>query len=98
QLEYLMQEIIWRSLDIDNKQGRTLTIGADGRVLRATLATVTSTDRWVITPHYVQEINRTVAVAKEHAKLRNQLAHGSWQHPPGQPSKIRMHFMKERGD
>ncbi len=35
QLEYQMQEIIWRSLDIDNPEGRTLTVGMGARALFA---------------------------------------------------------------
>ncbi len=100
QLEYLLHELIWRCLDIDNKQGRALTIGADISVLMGTLAMVTSPDgkRWVVSSHVRGEVGNVVKVAKDYKALRNQLAHGTWQHPPGDKPNIWMHYMKETYD
>ena len=55
QLEYQMHEIIWRSLGIDNKTGRTLTIGMDARTLCGILGTLTK--RWLTHPTEKQMAN-----------------------------------------
>ena len=99
QLEYMLHEIAWRCIDIDNKQGRTLTIGADVSVLRATINTITSTDRWVTTPRIRSEAGYIVGQAKAYAALRNQLAHGSWQFPKsGRSDDVLMCYMKETAE
>src|SRR5687767_8002568 len=67
QLEYQLQEMTWRAIDIDNKQGRVLTIGAPTKALRGMLLTITSThskERWVKNKTHVQEINSIVRQAK----------------------------------
>lgn len=81
QLEYQMQEIIWRAMRLDNKQGRTLTIGMDARTLSAIVSSLHK--RWLDTP---QEKQRAGSIAKGVRKLadfRNNIAHGSWQFPEG---------------
>lgn len=101
QLEYLLHEIIWRCLDIDNKQGRTLTIGAGMEVLLGTLSTITTTtggSRWVTSSHVKGEIGNITKPAREYRALRNQLAHGSFQHPPSDKADVFMHYMKETLD
>jgi hypothetical protein len=99
QLEYLLHELLWRCIDVDNKQGRTLTIGADISAIFATLFTVTSTNRWISTPRFKGEIGNVVKVAREYKNLRNQLAHGSWQFPKnGKPADVWMHYIKETPD
>lgn len=99
QLEYLLHELIWRCLDVDNKQGRTLTIGTDVSVLLATLNTILYTERWVESPRLKGEIGNVTAPASKYRGLRNQIAHGLWQHPRnGDKNHIRMTYMKETSD
>ncbi len=75
QLEYQMQEIIWRSLGIDNPQGRTLTVGMGARTLRAILGTLTL--KWLTHPTEKQMANSIAKGMRELENFRNQLAHGS---------------------
>lgn len=99
QLEYLLNEIVWRCMDIDNKQGRVLTIGSDISVLIGTINTVLGTPRWVQSNHIKGEAGNILKVVKDNKALRNQLAHGSWQFPKnGSPANVFMHYMKEADD
>lgn len=104
QLENQMHEILWRALSIDNKQGRTLTIGADIKAIRGMLTTAASDEaknRWIPSSerNIRQEINSLVLKSKEHIELRNRIAHGAWQSPVGgAPSDIQLLFTKERGE
>lgn len=99
QLEYLLHELTWRCIDIDNKQGRTLTIGTDLNVVLGYLNTITHANRWVTSNHVTGEIGNVCAVADKYRSLRNQIAHGSWQFPKnGDKTKVRMHYMKESAD
>jgi len=50
QLEVQMQEILWRAIDVDNKQGRVLTVGTAAKTIRSMLQTVVSDDargQWI---------------------------------------------------
>jgi len=94
QLEYQMQEIIWRALEIDNKQGRTLTIGMDARTLSAILGTLTQ--RWLTNATEKQLAHSIAKGVRGLAPFRNYLAHGSWQYPEGgDPTDVYLHYMKE---
>jgi hypothetical protein len=95
QLEYQMHEMIWFALGLDYKRGRLLTIGSGTRTLRGMIGTITSTDRWVASKTTKQLMNSIASTAKKHFRLRNALAHGSWQAPNGDPKRARLHFMKE---
>ena len=99
QLEYLLHELLWRCIDIDNKQGRSLTIGADLSVVIGTLNTVTASGRWVASQHVKGEVGNIIKVAKEFKAMRNQIAHGCWQFPKGRsPTDVWMHYIKETSD
>ena len=94
QLEYQMHEIIWRSLGIDNPQGRTLTVGMGARVLRGILGTLTL--KWLTHPTEKQMATSIARGMRELDDFRNQLAHGSWQYPQGgRKSDVYLHYMKE---
>jgi hypothetical protein len=94
QLEYQMQEIIWRALSIDNKRGRTLTVGKDARALASILRTLTL--RWITHPTDKQLTNHVAKCIGSVADTRNMLAHGSWQYPQGgEPADVYLHYMKE---
>ncbi len=94
QLEYQMQEIIWRSLGIDNKVGRTLTVGMDARTLAAILGTLTQ--RWLTTPQEKQAAHSIAKGVRQLSNFRNHLAHGSWEYPKGgKPSDVYLIYMKE---
>ena len=43
-LEFQMQVIIWRALELDNKKGRTLTVGMGAKPLIGIIKTITL--RW----------------------------------------------------
>ena len=50
QLEVQMQEILWRAINLDNKQERVLTVGTGANTIRAMLQTVVSDEvkgRWI---------------------------------------------------
>ena len=94
QLEHQMQEIIWRAMRIDNKQGRTLTVGMGSKVLCATLKTLTR--QWLITAKDKQRANSIAKGAGKIAEFRNYLAHGSWEFPSGGDQKnLHLIYMKE---
>jgi hypothetical protein len=94
QLEYQMQEIVWRSLGVDNKTGRTLTIGMSARTLAAMLRTLTK--QWLTHPTEKQWANSIARGVGGLAKFRNLLVHGSWEFPKGgDPNDIYMIYMKE---
>jgi len=94
QLEYQLQEVIWAALDLGPKEGRILTIGADGKALRQMAKTITGVDLWVKTKQHKQEINMVAEALRKHSEMRNAIAHGSWQSPDGRSSGARLHFMK----
>ena len=97
QLEYQMQEIIWRSVGIDNKTGRTLTVGMDARTLSAILNTLTL--QWLTHPTEKQMVNSIAKGVRSLSNFRNQLAHGSWQYPKGgKPEDVYLHYMKETAE
>ena len=97
QLEYQMSEIIWRALKIGNKEGRVLTVGTDARVLCATINVIASENPYVtwVNKTHAQEMNSIANDARKLYTFRNLLAHGTWQHPPGKPQEVRIHFMKD---
>ena len=94
QLEYQMQEIIWRSLGIDNKVGRTLTVGMNARTLATILGTLTL--RWLTTTEEKQAVRDIAKGVRELSNFRNQLAHGSWEYPKGgKRNDVYLIYMKE---
>lgn len=94
QLEHQMQEIIWRAVGIDNKVGRTLTVGMDARTLSTILGTLTL--KWLAHPTEKQMANSIAKGARSLANFRNHLAHGSWEYPKGgDPADVRLIYMKE---
>lgn len=104
QLENQLHEILWRAIDINNKQGRVLTIGTDAKVVRGMLSTVTSDESkgfWIPISEKTlrQTINSLVKNSKEFTKLRNKIAHGTWQSPVGgKAHDVRLLFMKEQDE
>lgn len=107
QLEVQMQEILWRAIDLDNRQGRVLTVGTAAKTVRAMLQTVVSDEareQWIKkhTPKgktIIQRICSLVHKSKEFADLRNKIAHGSWQSPVrGDKSDARLVYMRERDE
>lgn len=108
QLEMQMHEILWRAIDIDNKQGRVLTIGAGAQTIRGMLSTVTSDalqGRWLsrnkekIERTIIQEVDSLIGKSREYTELRNRLAHGSWQAPiDGEYENVRLLFMKQQDE
>ena len=99
QLEYQISKIIWRAMDLDNKQGRTLTIGMKVNVLRGILTTITNTDRWVKNKTHLQEINVIRNQCREFSKLRIHLAYGVWGYlTGGDKSNVALSYMKESNE
>lgn len=98
QLEYQLHEIIWSALALPYTAGRVLTIGTDVKVLCAMITTITSDNphaAWTISRTHRQEMNSIAGHARKIYGLRNTVAHGTWQHPPGKPQQVRLHSMKE---
>ncbi len=94
QLEYQMQEIIWRSLGIDNKMGRTLTVGMNATTLAAILNTLTL--QWLATTKEKEAVRDIAKGVRELREFRNQLSHGSWEYPKGgKRSDVYLIYMKE---
>lgn len=92
-LEFQMQAIIWRALDIDNKKGRTLTIGADSKALFGMLRTVNL--RWAVNKTEIRMIKALVSDAQDIGDERHILAHGVWVYPQnGKQSNIHLTYMK----
>lgn len=96
QLEYQMQEILWYGMGLNEKQGRTLTVGMKMHVIMGTLQTATLF--WITDKTDLQEVNILLKGARKWAADRNHIAHGSWQAPPERPDEIRLHYMKESED
>ncbi len=93
-LEFQMQVIIWRTLNIDNKKGRTLTVGMSARALMAILRTMSL--RWAGNKTDIQMLNSIAKHAGKLINVRNSVAHGTWMYPSGgRKTAIRLHFMKE---
>lgn len=96
QLEQQLREIIWMSLDIGNKRGRILTVGADFRALCGQITTIASRDMFVAEKFLRQEMNYVAGAARKTATFRNSLVHGVWESfPNGDPQLL---FMKEADD
>lgn len=92
-LEYQMQEIIWRALDIDNKKGRTLTVGMGSRTLIGILRTLSR--RWAANKTEAQMLNSLANGASQIVETRNNIAHGTWQYPRGgKATDIHLIYMK----
>jgi phage FluMu gp28-like protein len=98
QLEYQIHEIIWMALGLGYKKGRILTIGMDAKALRGILNTITSTDNLIKNKKHIQEINSIALHSKEFSKLRNHLAHGSWQSPDATSRDAHLIYMKEKDE
>lgn len=107
QLEMQMHEILWRAMNIGNKEGRVLTIGAGAQTIRGMLSTVTSDETqgmWLsrkrdkIERRLIQEIDSLVSRSRDFTELRNRIAHGSWQSPLGDHSDVQLLFMKEQSE
>jgi hypothetical protein len=100
QLENQMHEVLWLAIGIDNKQGRTLTIGADPRAIRGMLSTVTSVEQWIPSSKksLAQGINTLINKSKEFVKLRNRIVHGCWQTSVRGKTLPRLLYMKERDE
>ena len=89
QLEVQMQEILWRAIDLDNKQGRVLTAGTGANPIRSMLQTVISDDAkgtWIAehTPEgkaIIDAISSLVSKSKDFSELRNRIAMARGNHP-----------------
>jgi hypothetical protein len=95
QLEYQLHEIVWALLRLEYKAGRILTVGSESRVLRAQIATILKSVKWVKDPGLITEIKAISGVAADYYERRNYLAHGTWQAPWRATSKTspRLHRM-----
>ncbi len=78
---------------IDNKIGRTLTVGMGNKTLCGVIRTLTRL--WLTKPIEVQTALAIARGAQEVDDFRNQLAHGSWEYPKGgKTTDIWMIYMK----
>ena len=93
-LEFQMQAIIWRAMGLDNRQGRTLTVGMKAPVLIGILRTLTL--KWAVNKTEIRSIKALATDAQDLADDRNILAHGVWMYPQGgDPSDVFLHYMKK---
>jgi hypothetical protein len=97
QLEYQLHEIIWAAMDLGPKEGRSLTIGTDIRVLVGICSTIVASRFWIKEPEALAAIKAFASATQKASSFRNELAHGSWQSRErrGPP---RLHRMKESGN
>lgn len=107
QLESQMHEVLWRAVNIGNREGRILTIGTANKALRGMLQSVTSdqmrghclSKATARERKLIQEINSLVSKSREFTELRNRMAHGSWQSPiKGRYEDVQLLFMREQNE
>jgi hypothetical protein len=94
-LEYQLHEIIWASMGLGYKSGRTLTIGTNTNSLRAMIRTIALGATWLKGEALRKELKAIANEIKDHASWRNAIAHASWQSPYGTPDNAHLHFIKE---
>lgn len=103
QLEMQLHEILWRAINIDNKQGRVLTVGlgADIRRILNTVISAKSAGRWLSRDsRFIREIGSLTKSTEKFVAFRNKLAHGAWQARVGdrdsQPQLLFMNTSDEK--
>lgn len=75
-LEYQLLEIIWLTMGLGRKRGRTLTIGMKLTVIIGILRTLPR--KWVTDKELRAEIISIADAVQKHSEYRNFLAHGVW--------------------
>jgi hypothetical protein len=104
QLEMQLHEILWRSMNIGNRDGRILTIGSPAKAIRGMLRNVVSDEMkgtWLDRKKnagLVQGIEKLLNKAKPFADLRNKIAHGCWQSRVGSNDDVQLLFIKEQDE
>ena len=79
---------------LDNKQGRTLTVGMNAKVLISVLGTLNR--KWAANQTEKRAIKSLIRHAREVVDDRNHVAHGAWMYPRGgNPTDLYLHYMKE---
>lgn len=75
-LEYLLQNIIWKAMDLDREQGRVLTMGMGTQAICGVLRTLPK--KWVTEKHIQDDLKELLDLVWERKEFRNYLAHGVW--------------------
>ena len=93
-LEWQVQNVIWSSIGIGPKEGRTLTIGMHSQTLTAILRNLPR--KWITDASLNKEVIALADGMKALVPSRNYLAHGIWAYDENDPKqKLHLQFMKE---
>ena len=92
-LEFLLQNIIWRAMGLENAQGRVLTVGMPIEKLAGILRNLPN--RWITDETVKADLKALLDDIRETVDLRNYLAHGIWTTYPDEQHKTpHLNFMK----
>lgn len=96
QLEYQLHELIWMTTGLGYRNGRIVTIGMKNKVLRGIIGSITATGDMVQSKEHIQLMHSLAKHARKFAKLRNRIAHGSWQSPDATEGDAHLVYMDEQ--
>jgi len=92
-LEYLLQNIIWRAMKLDNKQGRVLTMGMGINGLVGILRNLPR--RWISDEGIAAELSKLIKAVQDKVEMRNYLSHGVWTIDPQDASQTpQLNYMR----
>lgn len=93
-LEYILQNIIWRAMKLDNKQGRVLTIGMNTQPLTGIIRNPPR--RWVTDEKIKADIKSLLEDIDTWVEWRNSIVHGVWTSDPTKPTEAPwLNYMKK---
>jgi len=96
-LEYLLQNIIWRAMGLDNKKGRVLTLGMGINTLLGVLRNLPR--RWINDKTITAQLGDLIREVSLKVEMRNHLSHGIWTVDPDDASQTpQLNYMKTGPD
>jgi hypothetical protein len=93
-LEYNIERLIWLLLGIKHREGRILTTGMPARNKLNVLGLLGK--HYSPTPEITKDIAELILRTTPLVKVRNDIAHGVWTHPPG--NRRLLYVMKAAGE
>jgi hypothetical protein len=91
-LEFQMMAIIWRAMELDNIEGRVLTVGMGTQVLCGILRNLPK--KWIVDNDVKADVIKLTDGVSKYAEGRNFLAHGIWTVFPDDSAPY-LNFMKK---
>ena len=85
-LEYQLQNIIWRAMGLDNKQGRVLTVGMSPDALSGVLRNLPR--QWITDDNIKIELKELLNDIKDNIEWRNAFIHGIWTADANKPDDL----------